>query len=98
MTAICPLLDLAVSTTITQTFACETIDGQRFLRAELTLACDPSLATRRLWTSFAWIMLAAYPIGYPLLLLCLLVPQRGKIRELMVSHQSSTIQNTDSQA
>ena len=29
-------------------------------------------------------MLLVYPLGFPLLLLCLLLPQRARIRELMV--------------
>ena len=75
----------AVSTTITQTFACEKIDKDYFLRADMTLACDISSARRQSWKTLAILMLLAYPLGFPLLLLCLLLPQRGRIRELMVS-------------
>ena len=70
-----------VSTTIAQTFACETIDGEKFLRAQLTQTCDASSARRRSWRNFALFLILAYPIGFPLFLLCLLLPQRARIRE-----------------
>ena len=40
---------MPVSTSIVQTFSCETIDGEHFLRAQLTLSCDQSSARRRSW-------------------------------------------------
>ena len=75
---------MAVSTTIVQTFVCVKIDEEYLLRAHLTLSCDPSSARRRMWKTWATIMMVAYPIGFPLLLICLLLPQRARIRELMV--------------
>lgn len=74
-------LVMAVSTTITQTFACDKVDGDYFLRAQMTLACDSSSTRRQTWVTFAVFMLLAYPIGFPLLLLCLLLPQRARIRK-----------------
>ena len=80
---VCVRPNAVVSTTITQTFACETIDGEEFLRAELNLICDPSSARRQFWKNYAVIMLAVFPIGVPLLLVYLLVSQRARIHELM---------------
>ena len=72
-----------VSTSIIQTFVCEEIDGEKVLRAQMTQTCDPSSARRQSWKTVAVLMVIAYPIGFPLLLICLLLPQRARIRELM---------------
>ena len=72
---------MPVSTTITQTFACQKIDDEFFLRADMTVACDPFSARRQWWKNYAYCMLLLYPIGFPLLLLSLLLPQRARIRE-----------------
>ena len=56
------LLVSGVSTTIVSTFACERIDGELFLLAELTQRCDGSTA-RKLYLSWAWIATVVYPIG-----------------------------------
>ena len=66
-----------------QIFVCDEIDGEKFLRAQMTQTCDPSSARRQSWKIFGVLMIIAYPIGFPLLLICLLLPQRAKIRELM---------------
>ena len=87
---------MPVSTTIAQVFACETIDGEQFLRAQMTQTCDPSSARRQSWKTFAVIMLFVYPIGFPLFLICLLLPQRTRIRELMseADRQSSIVRRS----
>lgn len=72
---------LRVSTTIMQTFACQTINGKWMLRAQLSLTCDPSSSRRRLWRNWAILNLLIYPIGFPLLLICLMLPQRARIRK-----------------
>ena len=70
---------------------CETLDGKSYLRSEPTLECDSS-ATRRLWETYSIAMLCVFPVGFPLFLLCLLVPQRARIRELMEEvHRQSSI-------
>ena len=54
----------SVSTTVVQTFSCDTYDDGMFLRAELALKCDGS-DERRLYLAYAWVALLAYPIGTP---------------------------------
>ena len=69
-----------------QTFACEEIprtSGEYFLRAQLTLACDHTSARRRAWRNFAVAMVLVYPVGFPLVLICLLLPHRARMRELV---------------
>ena len=73
----------SVSTTVADALVCISIDGKQFLRASLTETCDLSSARRRRWREFAIAMVAVYPIGFPLLLLCLMLPQRTRIRALM---------------
>ena len=89
-----PHCNVPVATTIAQAFACEMIDGQKLLRVQLSQACDPLQARRRFWRNWAIISLLAYPVGVPLLLLCLLLPQRTRILELQdeLQHQSSVAQ------
>ena len=80
-----------VSTTIGQTFVCEMIDNKSYLRVEPTLTCDSS-ATRRFWKTWSILMMMVYPVGFPLLLTCLLLPERARIRELMEElHRQSSI-------
>lgn len=64
-----------------QTFACQTISGKWMLRAQLSLACDPSSSRRRLWRNWAILNLLMYLIGFPLFLICLMLPQRARIRK-----------------
>ena len=69
-----------------QTFACEEIprmSGEYFLRAQLTLACDRTSARRRAWQNFAVAMVLVYPVGFPLFLICLLLPHRARMRKLV---------------
>ena len=88
----CASVRASVSTTITQTFACERIGNKYFLRAEPTLACESSSARYQGWKKYSILMLLLYPFGFPLLLLCLLLPQRARIRELMSEvHRQSLI-------
>ena len=54
----------SVSTTVVQTFSCDTYDDGMFMRAELALKCDGS-DERRLYLAYAWVALLAYPIGTP---------------------------------
>ena len=55
---VCP----STTSTIIRTFDCTRFDNGDFLRANLSLPCDNS-PTRKWWKYFAWLMLAAYPLG-----------------------------------
>ena len=80
-----------VSTSIAQTFSCQELDGKSFLRAQLTQTCDASSARRQLWRNYAIAMFLLFPLGFPLLLVVLMMSQRARIRELMeeVDRQSA---------
>ena len=75
---ICP----STTSTIMRTFVCERFENGHFLRASLTLPCDNS-HNRRWWKAYAIIMIAAYPVGVPLLLFCLLFPHRAEIKLML---------------
>jgi hypothetical protein len=52
----------SVSTTVIETFSCSEFDGDYFLNAQLTRACDRS-PKRVAWIVYGCISVAAYPIG-----------------------------------
>ena len=67
-----------VSSRAFQAFDCEDFDnGTRFLRADYSLACDGAEHGRVV--SLAWVAIALYPIGVPLLYLALLMSARKAI-------------------
>ena len=82
---ICP----STTSTIMRTFVCDKFENGDFLRAGLSLPCDNS-PNRRWWKAYAVIMIAAYPVGVPLLLFCLLFPNRAEIKKML-----STVEKHD---
>eukprot|EP00903_Cladosiphon_okamuranus_P018351 g16883.t1 len=65
----------SVSSTVFQTFACETLDdGIEYLRADYTILCKD--AKHKAFEVYAGIMFAVYPIGIPLLYAILLLQRR----------------------
>ena len=68
-----------VSSRAFQAFECEEFDdGTRFLRADYSLDCDD--AEHRQVLELAWVAIALYPLGVPLLYLTLLWCARKAIR------------------
>ena len=60
---------------------CTPFDNGRYLSAQLNMKCfGPN---RRMWEKFAWLMVAIYPVGVPLLFLTVLFSIRKKIEETM---------------
>eukprot|EP00903_Cladosiphon_okamuranus_P018353 g16884.t2 len=69
------LIYSSVSSTVFQTFACETLDdGIEYLRADYTILCKD--AKHKAFEVYAGIMFAVYPIGIPLLYSILLLQRR----------------------
>lgn len=65
----------SVSSTVFQTFACETLDdGKEYLRADYRIHCTD--AKHKAFEVYAGIMLAVYPVGIPLLYAVLLFRRR----------------------
>ena len=66
----------SVSSTVFQTFACESLDdGNEYLRADYQLLC--SSAKHRLFQVYAVVMVIVYPVGTPVLYSVLLFQHRG---------------------
>ncbi|CAB1099999.1 unnamed protein product [Ectocarpus sp. CCAP 1310/34] len=65
----------SVSSTVFQTFACETLDdGNEYLRADFRIHCTD--AKHKAFEVYAGVMLAVYPVGIPLLYAILLFRRR----------------------
>lgn len=65
----------SVSYTIFQTFLCDPLDdGEVYLQADYSLRC--STERHKVYTEYAWVMIAVYPIGIPALFLLWLVRNR----------------------
>jgi predicted outer membrane repeat protein len=75
------LLYSTVSTTIFQTFACDTVDQNhqtaQYLRADYSIRCDSS--THTAYQIYAGVMILVYPLGIPLLFSYLLYRHRAKL-------------------
>ncbi|CAM9385517.1 unnamed protein product [Laminaria digitata] len=74
------LIYSSVSSTVFQTFACETLDdGVEYLRADYRIHCTD--ATHKTFEVYAGIMIAVYPLGIPLLYAVLLFRRRDVLAE-----------------
>lgn len=79
MELICP----STTSTIFRTFVCVRFGDDFFLRANLMIPCDKSLSVRRWWKFYAGLMIAVYPLGVPLMLFCLMYPNRAEIKRIL---------------
>ena len=67
-----------VSVKIMETFACHTVEGEQFLRADYALSCDDSLWKQ--WASYAGVWVVFFVVGFPLFLLVRLLRMRADLR------------------
>jgi hypothetical protein len=67
-----------VSVKIMETFACHTVEGEQFLRADYALSCDDSRWKQ--WASYAGVWVFFFVVGFPLFLLVRLLRMRADLR------------------
>jgi hypothetical protein len=67
-----------LSVKIMETFACHTVEGERFLRADYSLSCDDSRWKQ--WVIYAGVWLVFFVVGFPLFLLTRLLRMRADLR------------------
>ena len=67
-----------LSVKIMETFACHTVEGGRFLRADYSLSCDDSRWKQ--WAIYAGVWLVFFVVGFPLFLLTRLLRMRADLR------------------
>jgi hypothetical protein len=67
-----------LSVKIMETFACHTVEGERFLRADYALSCDDRKWKQ--WAIYAGMWVAFFVVGFPLFLLTKLLRMRADLR------------------
>jgi hypothetical protein len=68
-----------VSVKIMETFACHTVEGDRYLRADYALSCDDHQWKK--WAIYASVWVLLFVIGFPLFLLVRLLRMRADLRD-----------------
>lgn len=80
----------SVSSTLFQTFACDSLDnGKVYLRADYRIECD-SLRHQR-WQVYAGNMMVLYTIGIPALYATLLFRHRGALMDVNLRGEDTTV-------